>query len=114
MPCRGKLTTKALFLFKELSHILGIFAPFVDESLHVGRKFRIEADHLLRTRVDESESLGMESLTREKLETVLDELSVLRIDCPLAYLGTVITAVIEERMTYPVEMNTDLVGTAGF
>ena len=64
--------------------------------------------------MDEAEGLGMEGLTREKLEAVLDELPVLGVDGSLADLRTVIAAVIEERMTDPVEMNTDLMGTPCF
>ena len=55
----------------------------------------------------------MESLAREKLEAVLDELTVFCIYGSLADLSSVITAVIEERMADPVEMHTDLVGTSG-
>ena len=103
-----------LFFFEELGHILRIFAPFVDEGLHVCRKCGIETHHLLSARMDKAKSLGMESLPWKKLETVLDELTVLRINGPLADLRTVITRVIEERMADPVEMDTDLVRTTRF
>ena len=76
-----KLLSFLLLFFQKLSHVLGIFAPFVDEGLHVGRKFRIEADHLLCARVDEAEGLGMEGLTRKELEAVLYELTVFRVNC---------------------------------
>ena len=72
------------------NHVFGVFAPFVYEGLHVGRKGRVEADHLLGAGVDEAEGLGMEGLAREKLEAVLDELSVLRINSSLADLRAVI------------------------
>ena len=62
--------------------------------------------------MDKTESLGMKSLTREKFEAVLDELAILRIDRSLADLCTVITFVVEERMTYPIEVHTYLVGTS--
>jgi len=62
--------------------------------------------------MDEAECLGMEGLTREKLEAVLDELPVLGVDGSLADLRAVIAAVIEERMTDPVEMHTDLMSTS--
>ena len=60
----------------------------------------------------ETESLGMESLTRKELEAVLDELAVLGVDGSLADLRTVIAAVIEERMPDPVEMHSELMGSA--
>ena len=56
----------------------------------------------------------MKGLTREKLEAVLYELAVFRVDRSLADLRTVVTAVIEERMADPVEMYTDLMGSTGF
>jgi hypothetical protein len=54
----------------------------------------------------------MESLTREKLEAVLDELAILGVDCTLPDFRAVIPVIVEERMTDPIEVNTDLVGTA--
>ena len=59
-----------------------------------------------------AEGLGMEGLTREKLEAVLYELTVFRIDRSLADLRAVIAAVVEERMADPVEMYTDLMGSS--
>ena len=50
----------------------------------------------------------MEGLSRKQFETILNELTILGINCPLTDLGTIITAVIEERMADPVEMNSDL------
>ena len=72
------------------NHVFGVFAPFVYEGLHVGRKGRVEADHLLGARVDETEGLGMEGLAGEELEAVLDELAVFRIYGSLADLRAVI------------------------
>ena len=95
-----------------MCHILRILSPLVDQGLHVSRKWGIEADHLLRAWMNEAKGLGMESLTRQKLETILDELTILRIDCTLADFSTIIAFIIEERMTDPVEMHTDLMGTA--
>ena len=62
--------------------------------------------------MDEAEGLGMKCLTWKELEAVFYELSVFCIDGSFADLGTVVTFVIEERVTDPVEMNTDLMGTA--
>ena len=72
------------------NHVFGVFAPFVYEGLHVGRKGRVEADHLLGARVDEAEGLGMEGLAGEELEAVLYELAVFRIYGSLADLRAVI------------------------
>ena len=55
----------------------------------------------------------MKSLTRQKSETILYELTVFRINGTLAYFRAVITGVIEKRMSNPVEMDSDLVGTTG-
>ena len=63
--------------------------------------------------MNEAEGLGMEGLARKELEAVLDELAVLRVDCALADFCSIITLIVEERMADPVEMHTDLVGTAG-
>ena len=54
----------------------------------------------------------MQSLTRQQLETILDELTIFRIDGSLSDLCTVITFIIEKRMTDPVEVNTDLMGSS--
>ena len=62
--------------------------------------------------MDESESLGMQSLTRKKLEAVFNELTVLCIDGSLSDFRSIVTLIIEERMTYPVEMHADLVRTS--
>ena len=59
-----------------------------------------------------AEGLGMQGLTRQKLEAVLYELTILCIDGSLADLRTVVTLVIEERMADPVEMYTDLMGSS--
>ena len=102
-----------LFLLQELGHVFRVFAPLVDQGLHVVRQLRIEADHLLCLRVDKAQSLGVEGLAREKLEAVLDELTVFRVYRSLADLRTVVALVVEERVADPVEMDTDLMGTAG-
>ena len=60
-----------------------------------------------------SEGLGMKRLTRQELETVLYELAVFGIYGSFADFRTIVAFVIEEWMSYPVEMNADLVGTAG-
>ena len=51
----------------------------------------------------------MEGLTRQEFEAVLNELTVFRVDCSLSDLRTIVALIIEEWMTYPVEMHTDLV-----
>ena len=55
-----------------------------------------------------AKSLCVESLTRQEFETVLYKAPVLGVNGSLADLGTVITIVIEERVSYPIEMDTDL------
>ena len=64
--------------------------------------------------MNEAESLGVESLTRQKFEAVLNELTILCIYGTLADFSSIITFVIEKRMTYPVEMHPDLVSTSCF
>ena len=54
----------------------------------------------------------MKGLTRKKLEAVLNELTVLRINSTFTDLCTIISFVIEKRMAYPVEVHTDLVCTS--
>lgn len=61
----------------------------------------------------EAERLGMESLPRQQLETVTDELPVFGIYSPLPYLGTVIAGIIEKRMSDPIEMHTYLMRASG-
>ncbi len=56
----------------------------------------------------EPEGLGMQGLARQKPEAVGDELAVLGIDCPLAYLRAVIARVIEQGMPDIIEMDTYL------
>ena len=56
----------------------------------------------------------MESLAREQLEAVFDELPVFGIYGALSDLGSVIPFVIEERMAYPVEMHPYLMCPSGF
>ena len=101
------------FFLQELRHILGILPPLVYQGLHVRRQIGVKTYHLLGARMDETERLGMESLTRKELETILYELTVLGVYGSLTDFRTVVTAVIEEWMSYPVEMNADLVGTTG-
>ena len=107
-----RLASFLLFFLKELSHIFRILAPLVDQGLHVGREFRVEADHLLCGRMYEAEGLCMKGLARKELEAVLDELTVLCVDGTLTYFCAIIAFVIKERMTYPVEMNADLMGSS--
>ena len=57
---------------------------------------------------------SVQSLTRKKGEAILYETTVFGVDGSLTYLGTVVTSVIEQRMSDPVEMDTYLMGTAGF
>ena len=102
-----------LFLLQELRHVLGVFAPFVDEGLHVVRKRRVETDHLPGARMDKAQRLGMKGLTRQELEAVLYEATIFRVDRTLAYLGSIVPLVVEERMAYPVEMDSDLMGSSG-
>jgi hypothetical protein len=56
----------------------------------------------------------MQSLTRKKSEAVLDELAVLGVYSALPDFGSVISLVIEERMSYPVEMDPDLMSSSCF
>ena len=55
----------------------------------------------------------MESLARKELEAVLYELAVFRVNRTLSDLSAVVPLVIEERMSYPIEMYTYLVGSSG-
>ena len=81
----------SLLFFGFGNHVFCVFAPLVYEGLHVRRERRIEADHLLCARMDEAESLGMEGLTRKKLETVGDELTIFRVYRALADFRAVIS-----------------------
>ena len=86
-------------VFKFRNHVFSIFAPLVDKCLHICRKFGIETYHLLRARMHKAESLGMQSLTRKYAETVLYELTVSGIYGTLSDLRTVITFIIEQRVS---------------
>ena len=64
-----------LFFLKELRHVFGVLPPLVNKCLHVSRQWRVKPYHLLCLRMHETESLGMEGLTRQKFEAVLNELT---------------------------------------
>ena len=94
-------------------HVVGVLAPFVDEGLHVGRERGVELNVFSGTRVYEPECLGMEGLTGEQSETVGYELTVFRIDGAFADFRPVISFIIEQRVSDPVEMHPYLVGASG-
>ena len=97
-----------------LRHVVGVLAPFVDEGLHVGRERGVELNVFPGTRVYEPECLGMEGLTGEQPETVGYELTVFRIDGAFADFRPVISFIIEQRVSDPVEMYPYLVGPSRF
>ncbi len=101
-----------LFLFNLRNHILRILPPFVYQRLHVLRKAGIKPYELSCAGMHKPEGLGMQGLARQKPEAVGDELAVLGIDCPFAYLRAVIARVIEQGMPDIIEMDTYLMRTS--
>ncbi len=64
--------------------------------------------------MNESQSLGVQCLSRAQLKAILDELLVFRIDGALSYLRSAVPFVIEQRMPDIIHMYADLVRPSGF
>ena len=75
-----------LFVVLLRSDKIDVVAPLVDHRGHILRNLGIKLDPFSRARMYETESLGVKGLTGTKLKTVLDELTVLCVDRPLADL----------------------------
>lgn len=95
-----------------IRHIPGVVTPLGNQGGHVCRQGRIETDEFPCAGMHEAQRLGMESLARTKLETIADELLVLRVDSAFANLRTAIALIIEKRMADIIHMDTNLMGTA--
>ncbi len=87
-------------------------SPLGNQGGHVCRQGRIETDEFPCAGMHEAQRLGVESLARTKLETIADELLVLRVDSALANLPTAIALIIEKRMADIIHMDTNLMSTA--
>lgn len=91
---------------------MAVLAPLVKEGRHIGGKRRVELHELASPGMDETESLGVEGLTRTDFEAIADKLPILRIDSALADLVSPVTRIVEERMAYPVHVDPYLMGSS--
>ena len=62
--------------------------------------------------MDKAQRAGVESLARTNLETIADELLILRVDGPVADIGSTIPFIVEERMADMAHVHADLVRAA--
>ena len=82
----GQKPYSKLFVVLLRSDKIDVVPPLVDHRGHILRNLGIKLDPFSRARMYETESLGVKGLTGTKLKTVLDELTVLCVDRPLADL----------------------------
>lgn len=100
---------QSIFLIR---HVPGVVTPLGNQGGHICRQGRIETDEFPCAGMHEAQRLGVESLARTKLETIADELLVLRVDSAFANLRTAIALIIEKRMSDIIHMDTNLMSTA--
>ena len=65
--CGVSICPCGLLFFRDFRDGAGIFAPFVNQGLHVVWDRGVELEMLSGARVDEAQGLGVEGLARENL-----------------------------------------------
>ena len=87
---------------------------FFNKIYHILGKFTLHEDIFSCAGMDKSEGLGVKCLSWENLETVVDELLVFGVEYTFKYTVPTISVIIEERVSYMVHMDTNLVCTTCF
>ena len=87
-----------------------VFLEIIDQHQHVARHLGAEFDFLARDRVDEGETTGMQCLTRELTQQLLE-----RVTGPRRQLQTpAVDRVSDQRIALVRHVHANLVGTPGF
>ena len=113
---RTSVTQKFAFslLLECVLGILGVVIPLLQYRLKVGWQIERKLLILARSWVLKAKQARVECVARHGVEAVLDKLLILRKGCTLQYLVATIALIVEERVTYILHMNANLMGTARF